>query len=423
MQTVIRKKIEMTAPQRLFRRSPKLFRGFVGGRGSGKSWAGAIDMMFRAQPGRTYLVASPTGVLMQDTTFPTFKFWSQKFGVWDSVKLSPYPNVFLSNGATIRFRTAEDPERLRGPNLSGVWLDEASLMKEEAYLIAMACLREGRTQGWLSATFTPAGLTHWTYSAYGKSKPDTAIFHSATRENPFNPPGFQDTLAKQYSGLRAQQELEGKFVSMEGAEWPAEFFPDSMWFTDWNESIPWKARVMSLDPSRGKTDKTGDYSAWCMLGVDDQLCLWADADLDNSRPIDPPEGGDWLPSVIGDGIKLVVQWRPQAIVVETNGFQELVALNLARAMRHAGLMRVHIYTINNTEPKQSRIRGLGPYLAQRRLRIRKTPGGELLQAQLRDFPVGEHDDGPDALKLAEVLADYLLTGDASGQGRPEVLRV
>jgi predicted phage terminase large subunit-like protein len=194
-----------------------------------------------------------------------------------------------------------------------------------------------------------------------------------------------------------------------------------MWFHDWL-ALPWKIRVMALDPSRGKTDKTGDYSAWVMLAVDDQLCLWADADLDNSRSVDPPEHAPDCPSIIGDGLKMIIKWRPQAIVVETNGFQELVAHNLARAMRQAGLLRVPIYAVNNTEPKQSRIRTLGPYLAQRRLRIRKSRGGELLQAQLRDFPVGEHDDGPDALKLAEVLADYLLNGQAEGPGRPEILR-
>jgi predicted phage terminase large subunit-like protein len=417
----VRKDLELSQAQHDFVHSKALYRGFVGGRGSGKTWAGCYEILSRAKEKRTYLAAAPTGVLMQDITFPTFSQMAKDLGLWHSVRLSPYPNVTLINGAIIRFRTAEDPEKLRGPNLSGVWLDEASLMHEDAYFISIACLREGGMQGGLTATFTPQGLTHWSYDRFGKNKPDTAIFHARTKDNCFVPAGFQETLERQYTGLRAAQELEGKFVAVEGAEWPAEFFPESMWFHDWLP-LPWKIRVMALDPSRGKTDKTGDYSAWVMLGVDDQLCLWADADLDNSRPIDPPEHAPDCPSIIGDGLKMIIKWRPQAIVVETNGFQELAAQNLARAMRQAGLMRVPIYAVNNTEPKQSRIRTLGTYLAQKRLRIRKSRGGELLQAQLRDFPVGEHDDGPDALKLAEVLADYLLNGQAEGPGRPEILR-
>ena len=206
--------------QSSFRRSKSLFRGFVGGRGSGKTWAGAYDLLRRARRGRTYLIGSPTGILLQDTTLPTFKKLAQELCVWDpsAVRMSPYPTVELSTGATVRFRTAEDPERMRGPNLSGVWLDEASLMHVEAYNICIAALREGGEQGWLSATFTPKGLNHWTYNVFGTYRADTEIFHASTRDNPFNPSGFQDILARQYGGADSnlsRQELDGVFLDDE----------------------------------------------------------------------------------------------------------------------------------------------------------------------------------------------------------------
>src|SRR5262245_1295914 len=209
-----------------FRRSEALYRGFVGGRGAGKTWVGAYDLIRRALPGHTYLIASPTGVLMQDTTWPTFCEIARSLDRYDpgQVRLSPYPTVRLTTGATVRFRTAEKPERLRGPNLSGVWLDEASLMDREAYHVCIASLREAGTQGWLSATFTPCGFGHWTYEVFGKGLPDTETVHAATRDNPFLPADFQHTLARQYSGLLAQQELEGAFCNVVGAEWPPEFF-------------------------------------------------------------------------------------------------------------------------------------------------------------------------------------------------------
>src|SRR5262245_59264807 len=146
--------------QASFLQSDALYRGFVGGRGAGKTWLGAYDLIVRAQRGRTYLVGSPTGVLLGDTTFPTFKRLAQDVGVWGTVRLAPYPTATLTTGATVRFRTAEDPEKMRGPNLSGVWLDEASLMQRDAFLISIAALREQGEQGWLSATFTPKGLLH-----------------------------------------------------------------------------------------------------------------------------------------------------------------------------------------------------------------------------------------------------------------------
>lgn len=150
--------------------------------------------------------------MMQDTTFPTFMALARNLGRLRTVKLSPYPTVTLASGAIVRFRTAEDPERLRGPNLSRVWLDEASLMHVDAYKIAIACLREGGQQGHLDATFTPKGISHWTFDIFGKNKPDTQIFHAHTRDNPFNPIEFADTLAKQYTTDEGRQELAGEFI-------------------------------------------------------------------------------------------------------------------------------------------------------------------------------------------------------------------
>jgi phage terminase large subunit-like protein len=68
-----------------------------------------------------------------------------------------------------------------------------------------------------------------------------------------------------------------------------------------------------------------------------------------------------------------------------------------------------LYTINNTINKQVRIRALTPWLAQGRLRFKgDSPGARLLVEQLRDFPLGDHDDGPDALEMAIRLLCELL---------------
>lgn len=398
--------------------SPALYRGFVGGRGSGKSWVGAYDLIRRAKRDRTYLVGSPTGVMMGDTTFPTFKAIARDLGVWnpDAVKLNPYPTVTLTTGATIRFRTAENPEKMRGPNLSGAWLDEASLMEEDAYQIAIACLREAGEQGWLSATFTPKGLTHWTYERFGRTPPapNTELFHCRTLDNPFLPAQFAATLAEQYVGQFASQELGGLFVAMEGAEWPSEWF-DGILFDDWPADVGAFTRVMALDPSRGKADKSGDYSAWIMLGIDATQTpemLWVDADMSNTRHVNASKDSPGH-SIVGDGYDLMLKWMPVAVLIETNGFQQLVAEDFAQHCAQRQMLSVPIFTRDSTEPKQQRIRSLGPYFARRRIRIRNTPGGRLLVKQLRDFPNGDHDDGPDALKLAEIMADFILHGDGA----------
>jgi hypothetical protein len=55
---------------------------------------------------------------------------------------------------------------------------------------------------------------------------------------------------------------------------------------------------------------------------------------------------------------------------------------------------------NTASKRQLRIPRLGPYLARRQLRFRDTPDCRLLVRQLEEFPLADHDDGPDALEMA-----------------------
>jgi predicted phage terminase large subunit-like protein len=91
--------------------------------------------------------------------------------------------------------------------------------------------------------------------------------------------------------------------------------------------------------------------------------------------------------------------------VEVNQFQQLLADELNRISRARGVL-LPLYTIDNRVKKIVRIRRLTPWLAQKRLRFKgDSPGARLLVEQLRDFPNGDHDDGPDALEMAIRLAE------------------
>jgi hypothetical protein len=203
-----------------FLKSDALFRAFCGGIGSGKTWAGAYDLIRRAKPGRLYLVVAPTYSMLSDATFRMFVGLAEQLGLVDrgDVKRSAPPSVRLRTGAEVLFRSADEPDRLRGPNLSGLWMDEASLMHVNAYTVAIGRLRQAGEMGWLSATFTPQGRLHWTYDVFAKGRPGTAIFYSETRDNPFLPPLFHDTIRAQYGdGALSDQELAGRFIDDDGA--------------------------------------------------------------------------------------------------------------------------------------------------------------------------------------------------------------
>ncbi|HEY4759682.1 MAG TPA: hypothetical protein VIH42_03800, partial [Thermoguttaceae bacterium] len=68
-------------------------------------------------------------------------------------------------------------------------------------------------------------------------------------------------------------------------------------------------------------------------------------------------------------------------------------------------------------------RRLGPYLSSRHMRFKNgSPGTRLLVEQLKEFPIGDYDDGPDAAEMALRLAAELLAGrgikDALGSRLP-----
>lgn len=215
--------LDLHEAQQDFLDSEALYRGFVGGRGAGKSWIGACDLLLRAQDDRLYGVYAPTYPMLQDSSWRSFLDLGARFRFIKRINRAEM-RVTLGNGAEVIFRSVDNPERARGPNLSGAWLDEASLMDQAAYTIIIACLRERGEQGWLSATFTPRGRSHWTYETFGTGRRDTALFHARTADNPFLPDDFADVLRAQYPSQFAAQELEGEFVELIGNVFKREWF-------------------------------------------------------------------------------------------------------------------------------------------------------------------------------------------------------
>jgi predicted phage terminase large subunit-like protein len=210
--------VKLHPAQREFLTSPALFKAMVGGIGSGKSWVGSYDLIRRAKPGRLYMVVAPTFGMLSDSTFRGFLQLAGDLGVLDHehVKKGAPPSVRLLTGSEVIFRSADEPDRLRGPNLSGVWLDEASLMPPDTYTVTIGRLREGGEQGWLTATFTPKGKAHWTFETFATGKPNTAMFRAKTADNPFLPATFSETTRAQYTSTLAAQELEGEFIDEGG---------------------------------------------------------------------------------------------------------------------------------------------------------------------------------------------------------------
>src|SRR5262245_58760586 len=394
----VRKTVRLHRTQQAFCRSAARYRAFIGGRGSGKSWVACYDLIRRARRGHTYMVVGPTYTSLQDSTLRSFLGVARELGALGpgAVKLSAPPAVTLSTGAEILFRSGDDPERLRGPNLAGVVLDEAGLMPQAVYDVMIAALRQGGEPGWLSTAMTPKGLNHWSYLVFGpqpdtgRPRPDTELFHARTRDNPFNPPGFADAVARQYAGRLTLQELDGRFVALEGAEWPPDYFGPGLYFPEW----PAGRTVCTIggDPSKGADAKHGDYAALAVLVRSPEGGLYADCRATRTHTAE---------SFIDALLELCAEWKPDGVALETNQFQYLLVELLRRRCRERGLIPPPVHPVDNRVRKDIRIRRLGPYLARGELKLKGgSAGARLLGEQLRDFPVGEFDDCPDALEMS-----------------------
>ena len=149
------------------------------------------------------------------------------------------------------------------------------------------------------------------------------------------------------------------------------------------------AIVGACDPSMGREGRTGDDSAIVSLLRDTRtgILYVLDADIRRRRP----------DAIIEDVIAYHKRRRYQRFAMETNQFQKFLSDELERRSRQAGAY-IPIRGINNTTDKLGRIQRLQPLISSGTLRFSRRQ--VTLLEQLRQFPMGAHDDGPDALEMA-----------------------
>ncbi|MGI9068557.1 MAG: phage terminase large subunit [Pyrinomonadaceae bacterium] len=202
-----------TGPQSRFWSSRAPFRLFVGGAGSGKTRAAVLEIL-RMPSGSTGMVVGPTYRMVYDSTLATFFELTRNGGVLRSFNKSDM-SAQLVNGTSILFRSADEPDRLRGVNLGWFALDEGALCTLETWLILLARLRESPGRAWVCTT--PRGFD-WLYDTFVKTEsPDYDVIRSSTRENLFLPANFVERLQAQYTSQWQRQEIEGEFCELEGS--------------------------------------------------------------------------------------------------------------------------------------------------------------------------------------------------------------
>ena len=185
----------------------------------------------------------------------------------------------------------------------------------------------------------------------------------------------------------------------EACEWPDEYFDSAMFYEELPPNLPVRLKVLACDPSKGATSKSGDYCAIASATLDHNNYLWLEMFL---RRMTTPE-------VIANLAAEIQRQKPTVATIETHGFAEQLLYDVRRELDLAGC-RIPIHPFDaGSEPKEVRIRiAISEWLHLHRLRVRDTVGGRLTVNQLKEFPSGEHDDGPDAIAMALALIGDLL---------------
>ena len=261
-------------------------RGYIGGVGSGKTFAGAVEVI-RQPAGTTGVVLAPTYPMLRDASQRTF-FEMCPVQLIKSHNKSEN-RTELHNGSTILWRTADHPDRLRGPNLSWAWIDEAAFVSESAFKVILSRLRVAPAKLWV--TTTPNGQ-NWLYKRWVASSLGYALHYGKTQDNPFNVKGFAEELRRQYAGdaAYAAQELDGQFVDLTGSKRFAG--PILAAVFEHRRPIPWRytetvsdgsvsytlptsLRVYST-PEKGRQYVIGVDCAEGVKGGDDSTCVVLD---------------------------------------------------------------------------------------------------------------------------------------------------
>ncbi len=261
----------------------------MGGRGAGKTRAGAEWVRARAQghrwcgepvAGRIALV----GETYQDVREVMIEGVSGILAVHPKAERPEWNpsrrRISWANGSVAQAFSSEDPEALRGPQFHIAWCDELAKWRnaEETFDMLQFGLRLGeRPRQLVTTTPRPVPLLKRLID-----QPGTAITRAATRANAlFLAPGFLERVVARYKGTRlGRQELEGELISDR---------PDSLWHRDLIESCRVEAApehllriVVAIDPpatSNARSDACGIIAA----GVDGEGTAYILADRSRRR--------------------------------------------------------------------------------------------------------------------------------------------
>ena len=300
---------------------------FLGGRGAGKTRAGAEWIADGVQHGKLRRVAL-IGATHNDARAVMIEGVS---GLMTCAKGADYEpangRVVWPNGAIATVLSAEEPDAIRGHQFDGAWGDEFAKWRDPQAALDMLrmALRLGKNPR-LALTTTPRNIAALKALLEEKGVVRT---HGATRANIANlAPGFVESLEARYGGTRlGRQELDAEIIADNET---------ALWRRDWIENT--RAReapeltrvVVAVDPP---ASTHGDECGIVVVGrgEDNDAYVLADRSAGGLTPL------AWSTRVA----ETYEAFEADAIVAESNQGGEMVRTLLVTALPNAVVKLAH----------------------------------------------------------------------------------
>lgn len=330
----------------------------VGGRGTGKTVAGAFEArnhLRRLKKNARIGIGAPTNADARDTCLEG-----------ETGLITMFPKEFTEynrslgearhiHGGIVKAMGTEKPKRWNGPQWSMIWFDELALCNQEAWddanlgLRLPSCIHGGSEclicpQPYAVCTTTPKARKWVKKLALDKTTyvPQYIDIETGKRrlpttfDNEFLPARRVNWLKNKYAGSRlGRQELEGLFIDdVAGAMWKREDI-DNPRITDKDLWPRFQRIIVAIDPAGSRSRRTADKNA---LTEEDRQNQRKNADTglavvalgtDGHFYVLALKSGQWSPGEWAkEAIRLYHKFRADKIVAEKNFGGEMVESNL-----------------------------------------------------------------------------------------------
>jgi len=268
------------------------------------------------------------------------------------------------DGTLVEFKSAHDPESLRGSGLDLLWLDEAAIItNDDAWNIVVPSLAD--KQGGALFTTTPHGK-NWYHQIFFEDEaldnPDIGRVEYRSIDNPYFPKKEWERLKRDYHPLLFKQEFEASFDAMAGVELSG----------DWLHYYTWKDLIEDVGGEKGKANLK------LYIGVDPAISLSDRADKfamaligiteDNINAYLLETYSDRIP--FPEQIDMIKTWfhkyRPLMIGVESQAYQASLAQQAARLEGLPPIIQMF-----SSGKKSDRILGMAPLFKIGKIKVRK----------------------------------------------------